>query len=272
MSRDSGIEWTDHTFNPWWGCVKVAQGCKNCYAETFANRYGHKVWGPKSERRFFGVKHWNEPIHWNDAAAKAVKPAKVFCGSMCDVCEDRHDLVEPRKRLRDLIERTHWLRWQLLTKRPENFGLFGWGGEFPANVWVGASAAQQDELDRNVGYLNRVDAVVRFLSLEPLIGPIDLGRVFNCSENDAEIHWVIVGGESGPGARPFDTTWLPTIIRQCRESKVPLFIKQLGARPLQATGLTIGMREPLPIKSAKGGDMGEWEPFWRIREFPEDWQ
>ncbi len=118
----TAIEWTDYTFNSWWGCVKVSEGCKNCYAERFATRFGFDVWGPDKARRFFDDKYWAEPMRWNAEAEREGVRRRVFCGSMCDVFEAGNDawLTHNRARLWDLIERTPALDWLLLTKRPEN--------------------------------------------------------------------------------------------------------------------------------------------------------
>ena len=125
MGAESKIEWTDHTFNPWWGCEKVSPGCAHCYADAFAKRLGHgttrpKLWGPGSERKVASEAMWREPIKWNRSAEKAGKRARVFCASMADVFEDRPDLLVPRARLFRLVAATPHLDWLLLTKRPEN--------------------------------------------------------------------------------------------------------------------------------------------------------
>jgi protein gp37 len=124
--KNSKIEWTDHTFNPWWGCTKVSDACTRCYAEAFAKRTGHDVWGPEKPRRFFGPDHWAQPIKWDEAAAKAGERQRVFCASMADVFEDytgpdRELLAAERVRLFALIKSTPNLDWLLLTKRPENW-------------------------------------------------------------------------------------------------------------------------------------------------------
>ncbi|HEX4264577.1 MAG TPA: DUF5131 family protein, partial [Verrucomicrobiae bacterium] len=118
MGKNSSIEWTDHTFNPWWGCTKVSPGCEHCYAETWAHRVGQDVWGAKQDRRFFTDKHWQEPIRWNADAAESKKRRRVFCASMADVFENRDDLNKWRSKLWQLIIDTPWLDWLLLTKRP----------------------------------------------------------------------------------------------------------------------------------------------------------
>lgn len=193
-AKNSGIEWTDDTFNPWWGCLKVSPGCDNCYAETWAARMGHKVWGPEANtpRRFFGDKHWKEPEVWNRAAAKAGVRRRVFCGSMCDWAEDRADLVPHRARLFDLIQRTPWLDWLLLTKRIDRAArLLPWSPPFEAtatgrptswagwgrpwdNVWVGTTVEDRKRAAARIPVLEGIPAAVRFLSMEPLIEDVDL--------------------------------------------------------------------------------------------------
>src|SRR5215207_5152386 len=118
MGRDSAIEWTDHTFNPWWGCTKVSPGCQHCYAERLSTRYGHDVWGPGAKRRTFGKDHWEQLRKWDLDASKAGRPARVFCASMADVFDEGAPKTE-QERLWKAIERTPHLRWQILTKRPE---------------------------------------------------------------------------------------------------------------------------------------------------------
>src|SRR5688572_13560706 len=120
MGKNSPIEWTHHTFNPWWGCTKVSPACDHCYAEAWARRVGAKVWGSRAGRRFFSDNHWREPIRWNTAAAEMKARQRVFCASMADVFEPRPDLDGSRARLWELIRQTPWLDWLLLTKRPEH--------------------------------------------------------------------------------------------------------------------------------------------------------
>ena len=120
MGQHSAIEWTDHTFNPWWGCTRVSPGCKYCYAEAWAKRFGHNVWGKDNTRRLFGENHWNEPIIWHQKAIEKNERARVFCASMADVFEKNPLLNSEREKLWELIELTPMLDWLLLTKRPEN--------------------------------------------------------------------------------------------------------------------------------------------------------
>lgn len=179
--KDSAIEWTDHTFNPWHGCIKVSPGCEHCYAETLSRRFGRDIWGPAKTTQRMGMseEYWAEPLKWNTAAAKAGRRARVFCASMADVFED-HPMVEPwRARLWRLIAATDWLDWLLLTKRPENFRAFlpaNWRAEPPENVWLGTSVESQEYAEKRIPYLLDWPARVRFLSCEPLLGAVDLSK------------------------------------------------------------------------------------------------
>lgn len=244
MAENSKIEWTDHTFNPWWGCVRVSPGCVNCYAETFDKRVHGKEkahWGVKAGRRFFGDKHWNEPLKWNAAAAKVGERKRVFCASMADVFEDRPELVEHRARLFALILATPHLDWLLLTKRPENMVRLacdsGWEGEWPENVWAGCTAEDQTRANERISHLLAVPAAIRFLSCEPLLGPLNLqpwfhGMGITLSLRpilvSPSIHWVICGGESGHGARDMKAEWARSLRDQCVSAGVAFHFKQWG--------------------------------------------
>ena len=177
MAENSKIEWTTHTFNPIWGCVKVSDGCKNCYASTFSKRVGQDIWGVDKPRRTFGEKHWNEPLKWNKDAAGAGERHRVFCASMTDVFMDDPYMIEAHPRLWKLIEATPHLDWLLLTKRPENILKMipeHWRAQLPFNVWVGTSVENQKAANERIPHLIQVPAVVRFLSCEPLLGEVDL--------------------------------------------------------------------------------------------------
>lgn len=282
MGSETKIEWCHHTFNPWWGCVRVSPGCEHCYAEAFAKRTGNKVWGVRAERRFFGDKHWAEPLKWDAAATKAGERRRVFCASMADVFEDREDLRPHRARLFTLIEATPSLDWLLLTKRPENADRLwagahtdAWNGAdslgltWRPNVWLGTTVEDWDRRKR-MDHLRAIPARVRFLSAEPLIE--DLGEL----DMDG-IDWVIVGGESGPGSRPFDLAWARSIRDQCASAGVAFFCKQLGARPSSPRDRIThrGNKATMPqgfnryLNDAKGGDWSEWPEDLRVRQWPE---
>jgi protein gp37 len=194
MGEQTAIAWTDHTFNPWWGCERVSPGCQHCYAEAFAKRTGNLVWGKSADRRFFGDKHWAEPLKWDRQAAADGRPHLVFCASMADVFEDRPELVEHRARLWDLIDATPHLIWQLLTKRPENvLAMDGWGASWPANVWIGTTVEDQQRADERIPQLLQIPAPVRFLSCEPLLGAVDLRWWLSCEhlseEGEGDDRW-----------------------------------------------------------------------------------
>ncbi len=306
--KETEIAWTDSTFNPWWGCVKVSEGCKHCYAEAFAKRVGQQVWGATAQHRRFGDKHWNEPLKWNAEAAKSGKPHRVFCASMADVFEGRDEDDADRLRLWRLIEQTPELTWLLLTKRPEHmvdYAPLRWTNHgWPRNVWAGCTVEDQENADRRIPHLLRVPAAVRFLSCEPLLGPVNLaaylpeadpvastgGGQFDPRSLDSvmaymtggpvpttgimghklTVQWVIVGGESGHGARPFDLAWARSIVAQCQAAAVPVFVKQMGAVPLVPTSPLQNevRRSTLHLRDRKGGDMNEWPADLRIRDWP----
>lgn len=269
MGKDSGIEWTTHTFNPWWGCFKVSQGCSNCYAETLSQRWGDNVWGPPSTtpRRMMGEKYWKAPLKWDRDAGKLGIRERVFSGSMCDVFEDHPDTMGPRAELIHLIDSTPNLQWLLLTKRPENIMSFlelalcmlddagyldletpqEWLHRMGDRVWIGTSVEDQENADKRIPHLLAVPAKVRFLSVEPLLGPVDLwgARYENPDGSkggalttwaNCGVQWVIVGGESGPGARPMAPSWVRRIRDDCQAIGVPFFFKQWGEwSPLKDT-------------------------------------
>lgn len=255
MAENSGIEWTKHTFNPWIGCQKVGPGCDHCYAEAWDARglQGQATrWGAHAERTRTSTANWKKPLAWDRAAYAAGERHRVFCASLADVF-DNHPSVDPqwRRDLWALIAATPNLDWMLLTKRPGNVEKMlphGWVGGWP-NVWIGCTVVNQEEADRDIPKLLRVPARVRFLSMEPLLGPVDLtahlwGPPQPCADcpKDADcgcnaiprnalgrsVSLVIVGGESGPGARPMHPAWVRSLRDQCTAAGVPYFFKQWG--------------------------------------------
>lgn len=227
MAKDSKIEWTHHTFNPWWGCAKVSPACKHCYAETWAKRVGSQVWGAQAPRRFFTDKHWSEPLRWNAQAKQDGVRRRVFCASMADVFERRAELKEWRLRLWNLIEQTPYLDWLLLTKRPQNISaMVPWGDHWPEQVWIGTTVENQHWAEERIPILSEVPARVRFLSCEPLLGAIDL-KPFLKETPDA-VNWVIAGGESGPHSRPMNPDWVRNLRDQCAEHHIAFHFKQWG--------------------------------------------
>lgn len=237
MSEKSEISWTDATFNPWWGCAKVSPACDHCYAERDSKRFaaGKVLWGVNAERREFGDKHWNDPLRWaRTMPAKLGRRPRVFCASMADVF-DKNAPDGARDRLWKLIEATPELDWLLLTKRIGNAKSMlpdNWGDGY-ANVVLGSTVIDQEEADRDVPKLLATPARRRFLSIEPMLGPIDLTKMralglhgFGMFERGVD--WVIVGGESGAGARAMDRKWARDIRDQCADAGVPFHFKQWG--------------------------------------------
>jgi protein gp37 len=220
MALKTAIKWTDHTFNIVWGCTKVSPGCKNCYADTLASRYGHDVWSPGKPRRTFGEKHWREPIKWNRSAERDGERRNVFCSSMCDIFEDHPTTQTELQKLWPLITATPSLDWQLLTKRAERIVLGlppDWGCGYP-NTWLGVSIENNDYVER-ADHLRRIPATVRFISYEPALGPLDRLDLTG-------IDWVIFGGESGHYFRKHEDDWARATFRRCRDAGVAFFFKQ----------------------------------------------
>jgi len=225
MGEDTNIEWCDHTFNPWMGCTKVSTGCDRCYAETFADkRFGLVEWGGPPRRT--SAAKWREPWEWNRAAEREGVRRRVFCASLADVFDNQVP-EDWRRDLFGLIDATPWLDWLILTKRPQNIARMmpaEWG--IYQNVWLGVSVENQTEAKRRIPILQKIPAVLRFLSCEPLLGPINLRRLLD------SIDWVIVGAESGKGARPMQQGWVRSIRDQCHthQPRVEFFYKQDAKR------------------------------------------
>ena len=225
MAQNTKIEWSDHTFNPWWGCTKVSPACDHCYAEALSRRVGLDLWGHRNTRRFLSMDYWRQPVRWDSLAKESGVRARVFCASMADVFEWGRELSVWRAKLWRLIDETPNLDWLLLTKRPHLIRrLIPWQGEWPQNVWLGTTIESQIWLEKRVPYLLENNAPVRFLSCEPLLGELNL----NLALGKDQVNWVIAGGESGPGARPSDPDWIRNIRDQCVENNVPFHFKQWG--------------------------------------------
>lgn len=223
MAENSGIEWTTHTFNPWIGCTRVSAACDNCYAEAWDNRFGGERWGPHAART--RTKTWGNPIKWNRKAAGGERP-RVFVASLADVFDNHKSIPDAwRRELWTLIRQCQNLDFLLLTKRPQNIARYlpdDWGGGY-ANVWLGTTVENQTEADRRIPALVSVPAVVHFLSMEPLQGPVDLRGAHG-------LEWVIAGGESGAAYRPADPDWFRSLRDQCAAAGVPFLFKQWEGR------------------------------------------
>jgi protein gp37 len=254
VSEKTGISWTDHTFNPWWGCMKVSAGCANCYAETWSKFTGFDIWGPAATtpRRFFDDRHWREPLKWNATAEAEGRRHRVFCASMADVFEDHPEVGPHRMRLFELVEATPYLDWQLLTKRPENVGGMipeHWLTAPPLNWWQGTSVENNDVANPRLFQLAATAAMTKFVSFEPLLGRVDAMPYLTtfCSRDEGQcdwlnhrrrcegcaippenmaFQWAILGGESGPGYRPMELEWLTDLVEQCQAAGVAVFVKQ----------------------------------------------
>lgn len=264
MSETTNIAWATSTFNPWIGCTKVGPGCDHCYASvsTPARTLGVE-WGAGKPRRRTSEANWRQPLTWNRKARESGRPWRVFCASLADVF-DNEVPKEWRLDLGHMMWTTPHLTWMLLTKRIGNAAAalldFNWT-HFPPNVWLGATVVNQEEADRDIPKLLAVPAAVRFLSIEPMLGPIDLTHLrahngaapirHNCLNGYSsdtpyglikaglpdrfgcgKVDWVIVGGESNqPGhrARPFNIAWARSIVAKCEAAGVPVFVKQMGS-------------------------------------------
>lgn len=311
MAEKTGIVWTDSTFNPWIGCTKVGPGCDNCYASVSTPaRSMHIVWGAGQPRHRTAKSNWQMVHTWekhHDAfALMHGRRRRVFCASLADVFDNE---VPPawRADLFALIEATPHLDWLLLTKRIGNVrpmmmevarSLFWMDkldtGELPGNVWLGATVVNQAEFDRDMPKLDATPAAIRFLSVEPMLGPIvdREGWLWGTGGKNG-VDWVICGGESGPGARPMHVSWARSLMEQCKASGVPFHMKQLGAQPrgwcAAALAVSAEDREDLDddfcdlyeahecgkpcegcvmLNHPKGGDAAEWPEDLRVREFP----
>jgi protein gp37 len=232
MGENTKIEWADHTFNPWIGCTRVSPACDHCYAEKLATARLGVGWGPHAERRRTAESTWRQPLAWNRKSQREGKRARVFCASLADVFDNQVP-EEWREDLWRLVDATPHLDWLLLTKRPQlimNRLPIGWKGGRP-NVWLGTTVENQAEADRRIPHLLAVPAAKRFLSCEPLLGPVDLVKALQFPGRDYgedPLDWVIAGGESGPGARPSHPDWFRSLRDQCAGAGVKFFFKQWG--------------------------------------------
>lgn len=259
MAENTKIEWADHTFNPWTGCTKVSPACDHCYAEGWAKRSGHVKWGSGQPRRRTSDANWRMPLKWNREAERTGVRPRVFCASLADVFDNE---VDPawRADLFKLIADTQNLNWLLLTKRVGNVMKMAnevadmprtgshtghliahqWrNGSPPKNVWLGATVVNQEEADRDIPKLLAVPAAKRFLSIEPMLSPMLLpferlrewNRIALLNQQEhavSRIDWVIVGSESGSGARrdPNMVSWVASLRDQCVDAGVAFLWKQ----------------------------------------------
>ena len=309
MGTKTNIQWADSTWSPWRGCTKVSPGCANCYAETLARRNPSVLggWGRGAPRVL--AKNWNEPAGWNRKATQrreewenrwdgtlreAFDPQSIpdpparprVFPSLCDWL-DPEVPAEWLARFLQLIHDTPSLNWLLLTKRPELWAermracialavasipaLEWFNGGPPPNVFMGVSVEDQARANERIPLLLEIPAVMRWLSVEPLLGPVDFRAVpgFNRSGSaGVEIlrsFWVVVGGESGKEARECHAGWIRRVVEQCRGSKVPVFVKQIGSNPVDDLENAVRWGK---VRDPKGGDPLEWPFELRVRELP----
>lgn len=287
MSTGTKIEWTDATWNPVRGCSRVSEGCRNCYAEKVAARFSGtgQAYEGLAEYRIIGKgtpqerteSHWTgklelikeklgEPLRWK-------KPLRVFVNSMSDLFHEKVSVGWLDDIFR-IMARCPQHTFQILTKRPGRMRDYmeRWKPveQVLANVWLGTSVEDQKTADERIPLLLQTPAALRWISAEPLLGDIQLPEeAFVCPANEPHpicpcLDWVVVGGESGPGARPMDVEWARSIVAQCEERSVPVFVKQLGRNPY----ITVP-ENSVELVDPKGGDWMEWPQDLRIREYPE---
>lgn len=238
MAENTKIEWATHTVNFWWGCMKVSEGCANCYAETLSHRFGKSIWGPPSttdrERKSGAIANMRK---WDRQAAKSGEVVRVLAQSMSDFFEDHPQLPAWRNEAFGVIEECENLVVMLLTKRPENIMRMvpkSWIHDWPEHVWIGTSVENQNAAKKRIPHLLAVPAAVRFLSCEPLLGEVSIAEYYREEGNGAYsvwadyIDWVIVGGESGNNARPMHPDWARSIRDQCVAADVAFHFKQWG--------------------------------------------
>jgi protein gp37 len=293
MSETTKIEWADATFNPWIGCTRVGPGCDNCYAAVSTPSRSMSIkWGAGEPRHHTSASNWAQPLVWErkaqDFQAEHGRRQRVFCASLADVFDNE---VPPswRAELFALIASTPNLDWMLLTKRIGNVakmieapGMQKCG--LPGNVWLGATVVNQEEADRDIPKLLAVPARVRFLSIEPMLGPIFLTNlhvglgtplhnlgVLPPSHDHIDglrflrgIDWVICGGESGPGARPIHPDWARSLRDQCAAAGVPFLFKQWGC---WAPGSSFADRIPSGECCDFDGSLkGDDERVWKVKK------
>lgn len=269
----SNIEWTQKTWNPVSGCTRVSPGCDHCYAvpQTFRNermgqsKYrGLTVLNPSGDRHFNGVVRCDHAAL--DIPRKRIKSTCWFVNSMSDLFHKDvpDDFID---KVFGVMARNNRHTFQILTKRPERMATWV-SRKFPvsqlSNVWLGVSVENEAVAENRIRFLHDTPAAVRFLSVEPILEAVDLPRFLE----DGRIHWVIVGGESGPGARICSVLWIRAVVDACRDYGVPVFVKQLGSNVVQGHGVARRFR---PRIRGRGGDFDTWPAELedlKVRELP----
>lgn len=317
MASKTNIEWTEFNWNFLRGCKRVSEGCRNCYAETIAGRFSGEGLPYHGLATQNGEARWTGEIAFDErtllAPLKRKKPTVYFVNSMSDLFYEKvtDEMIDKAFAVMALCPQH---TFQILTKRPERMRQYFdrlvadvIAGALPeygskeasfrlplSNVWLGVSVEDQRTADERIPLLLDTPASVRWISAEPLLGPVNLVQtLWTCVEEavamsfshswNAEdrtmevsavfgIDWCVVGGESGSGARPCDIDWIRSIVGQCKSADVPVFVKQLGRRPKHAVALRAG-EVPVPtrfdLRDRKGGKPDEWPEDLRVREFPQ---
>lgn len=287
MGAETTISWTEKTWNPWIGCTAVSPACAGCYAAARAKRYGEDF----AVRRRTSAHNWHEPMRWNRQADAEGRRFRVFCASLADVFDNQVDPGWRRDFWQVVLECQH-LDWQLLTKRPMNIAdmLPDWWGNGPDHVWLGTTVEDMKTAAQRLPHLISIPAKVRFVSAEPMLERVDLDRVrlregltLNALTGyytppqgigikgyaqlmqqvpepiGGKVHWVIAGGESGPGARTMMRSWDEGLRLQCRTHGVAYWRKQLGSKPDPAWRIKL---------TGKADKPAEWPEHLRVQELP----
>jgi len=230
MSKDTKIEWAHHSFNAWWGCRKISPACDNCYAEAMAKRTGRDCFGPSPRYRTKGP--WKEVVKWDRDAGKRGVRERLFVNSMSDFFEDNDELHEWRVDALMILEDMQNLDVMFLTKRPAIAAKYfdEYYHDLPDHFWVGVTAENQSFYNLRVDALQTIPAKVKFVSIEPMLGMIDMGDYLS-----EEIDWVITGAESGHRSRVAKVQWFRSLQYQCKEAGVPFMLKQMHVD--EGTGL-----------------------------------
>jgi len=256
----TGIEWTDETWNPITGCTKISEGCRNCYAERMARRLAGRYGYPEAPNHFDVTLHpdkLGEPLRWK-------KPRRVF---VCSMSDPFHLLVAEgyRGKMFAGMIAANWHTYQVLTKRANAMALFGEGSWWRSreragladHIWLGVTAENQEQADKRIPDLLRTPAAVRFVSVEPMLGPVDAWQYLGGARNPIGeayggkgLDWIIIGCESGPNRRPMELEWALGLVRQCDAAQVPVFVKQLS------------------IDGRVSHDPTEWPAELQRREYP----
>lgn len=253
MSENSGISWTNHTFNPWWGCVEAGEECDNCYARTFSEQKNRAKWGLSEPRVMASQKTWNDLDRWNRLAKGAQVPAFVFVASMADVLENRRDLDGARARLWKKVEETPWLTYLVLTKRPDLFrslvpAFWHKPGRWPKNVWPGTTVGLSKRMHRARALLDCTPAeAVRWISAEPLLEATDFTIAINLG-----VQWVVVGAESGANEKR-------------RDCGIEAQIETVESA--RTAGALVWYKQDSAFRSGKQGRAPDW--LWNLRQRPE---